>query len=173
MVVDIKTRQSEMILWDCLEKGLEGSLVDIETVGEALFRLYLVALFNIIPAAGLEERAMGFGVKGFFYAQDTPDRFPKGIDAMFNGELWVSREILTQSFLKSRDSERPPARKPNPLTARETEILALISAGAKNEDIAEELFISPNTVKTHIYNIFKKIHVPNRLQAALWAVKNL
>ena len=49
----------------------------------------------------------------------------------------------------------------------------LVSAGAKNEQIAEELHISPNTVKTHIYNIFKKIGVPNRLQAALWAVKNL
>jgi DNA-binding CsgD family transcriptional regulator len=59
------------------------------------------------------------------------------------------------------------------LTPREKEILALVSAGAKNEQIAEALHISPNTVKTHIYNIFKKIDVPNRLQAALWAVKNL
>ena len=59
------------------------------------------------------------------------------------------------------------------LTSREMEILAMISMGAKNEEIAEKLCISPNTVKTHIYNIFKKIGVPNRLQAALWAAKNL
>jgi DNA-binding CsgD family transcriptional regulator len=49
----------------------------------------------------------------------------------------------------------------------------MISVGAKNEEIADKLFISPNTVKTHIYNIFKKIDVPNRLQAALWAAKHL
>ena len=49
----------------------------------------------------------------------------------------------------------------------------MISTGAKNEEIAAELYISPNTVKTHIYNIFKKIDVPNRLQAVLWAAKNL
>jgi len=49
----------------------------------------------------------------------------------------------------------------------------MVAVGAKNEEIADELFISPNTVRTHIYNIFKKINVPNRLQAALWAAKNL
>ena len=62
---------------------------------------------------------------------------------------------------------------PSGLTRRETEILALIAAGHTNEEMAEKLFISPHTVKTHVYNIFQKIAVPNRLQAALWAAKNL
>ena len=59
------------------------------------------------------------------------------------------------------------------LTHREIEILSLLAVGAKNEEIADKLYISTNTVKTHIYNIFKKINVTNRLQAALWAAKNL
>jgi LuxR family transcriptional regulator of csgAB operon len=59
------------------------------------------------------------------------------------------------------------------LTPRKLEILALISTGYTNDEIAEKLLISPHTVKTHLYNIFKKIKVPNRLQAALWAAKNL
>ena len=59
------------------------------------------------------------------------------------------------------------------LTARECEILLLIASGKNNSQIADTLNISRNTVKTHLYNIYNKINVPNRLQAALWAAKHL
>ncbi len=59
------------------------------------------------------------------------------------------------------------------LTQREVEILDLIATGFSNQQIADELFISPHTVKTHLHNIFKKINVKRRLQAALWAAQNL
>jgi len=95
------------------------------------------------------------------------------VSALFNDELWVSREIMTKTILENRDRDIITITDQNTLTPREIEILSFIALGAKNEHIAEELFISPNTVKTHIYNIFKKINVPNRLQAALWAAKNL
>ena len=60
-----------------------------------------------------------------------------------------------------------------PLTQREQEILGKISQGASNKEISQELCISPHTVKTHLHNIFKKINVKGRLQAALWAASNL
>ena len=59
------------------------------------------------------------------------------------------------------------------LTQREMEILSVLASGAKNEEIATRLFISPHTVRTHLYTIYKKIQVNNRLQAVLWASKNL
>ena len=59
------------------------------------------------------------------------------------------------------------------LTKRQAEILALVAVGHSNEEIAQKLYISAHTVKTHLYTIFKKINVPNRMQASLWAAKNL
>jgi ATP/maltotriose-dependent transcriptional regulator MalT len=59
------------------------------------------------------------------------------------------------------------------LTRREREILDLISDGLSNRQIADQLFISLHTVKTHLQNIFCKINVKQRLQAALWAAKYL
>jgi ATP/maltotriose-dependent transcriptional regulator MalT len=104
--------------------------------------------------------------------------FLKGIQSILHGELWVSRELLSECVMGDM--------KPNPTTGmrlnrdtdqvlsrRETEILGMVSIGAKNEEIANELCISPHTVKTHLYNIYKKIHVADRLQAVLWAAKNL
>jgi LuxR family transcriptional regulator of csgAB operon len=58
------------------------------------------------------------------------------------------------------------------LTAREKEILILITAGDLNDEIAERLCISFHTVKNHVYNVFKKIGVSSRFQAALWAMDN-
>ncbi len=58
------------------------------------------------------------------------------------------------------------------LTRREYEVICLISKGYNNKEIGQELFISEKTVKNHVSNIFKKIKVNDRTQAALFAIKN-
>lgn len=173
VVDDMKTTQPILVLLDCLEKELDTYLVEVAASDKKLLRRHYVALYNVAPGLGVEKKALKKGIRGFFYKQDPPDLLLKGVSAMFNEELWVSREIMTKTILENRDKDIITRKDQSTLTPREIEILSFIAAGTKNEHIAEELFISPNTVKTHIYNIFKKINVPNRLQAALWAAKNL
>jgi DNA-binding CsgD family transcriptional regulator len=173
VVDDRETTQSILVLLDCLEKELDTYLVEVAASDKRLLCRHYVALYNLSPGFGVEKKALRKGIRGFFYKQDPPELLVKGVSALFNEELWVSREIMTKAILENRDKDIITIKDQTTLTPREIEILSFIAAGAKNDHIAEELFISPNTVKTHIYNIFKKINVPNRLQAALWAAKNL
>jgi len=170
---DKKITQPILILLDCLEKDLDTCLSVLGSSGKALVDKYFVALFDVSPGMGIEEKALKKGIRGFFYKRELPDRFLKGVHTIFKGELWASRKIMTKSILENRDKDILTRKDPTTLTHREIEILSMVAFGAKNEQIADKLFISPNTVKTHVYNIFKKINVPNRLQAALWAAKNL
>lgn len=163
---------TRLILGDCLDKDLDTCMADLESFGETVLSRDYVVLFNVSPGLKIEENALRRGVKGFFYEQDPLEVFPKGLGAILNGEIWVSREIITK-FIPDDKGLDPSRMEASILTPREIEILSLVAIGAKNEEIAEKLYISSNTVKTHIYNIFKKIDVPNRLQAALWAAKNL
>ncbi len=165
-----KTSQQNLILLDFMGKDLTTLSFTLDSDFKRKLSRAFLALFNVSPGLGIEENAARHGVRGFFYEHDQLDRFLKGVNAIFKGELWLSREIMTK-FVFDQDIFSPMVKKI--LTQREIEILSLVAVGAKNEEIAERLFISPNTVKTHIYNIFKKINVTNRLQAGLWAAKNL
>nr|WP_299018559.1 LuxR C-terminal-related transcriptional regulator [uncultured Photobacterium sp.] len=109
---------------------------------------------------------------GLFFAGDGLDVVAKGMKKVIEGELWLSRQ-LTQKIIELYRNKKSISIQPNArLTAREKEILQLLVMGASNNEIAESLFVSENTVKTHLYNVFKKINVKNRMQAFMWAKNN-
>ena len=168
-----KAGTRRQVLWDCLGENLETLVLEIESYGKRLLASDLVTFFNVKEGTGIEEKAVMLGVRGFFYEHDSMEIFLKGIRAVFDGELWFPRKIMTKCILKNKIQETSPEENRVALTKRENEVLTMVAVGASNEDIADRLCISPHTVKTHVYNIFKKIDVPNRLQAAFWAAKNL
>ena len=96
-----------------------------------------------------------------------------GVRAAAAGESMISprmtKTILDQLRQQDRGDGKPPA---EALSAREREILRLVTEGKDNATIAQELFISPYTVKNHISNILLKLHVSNRIQAAVLAVRD-
>jgi len=171
---DKNTESPRLILLDCLGKNPENILVELESIDKKkMFSHDLVVLFSLSPGLKIEEEAVMRGVRGFFYTRDPLDRFQKGICAVFDGELWLSREIMTKFILENKGRRRFSRTDTTNLTRRENEILGMVATGTKNVEIASVLYISPHTVKTHLYNIYKKIKVSNRLEAAFWATDNM
>ncbi len=160
-----------LILIDSENQSFEEILKSIATNGN--LSECLIALFNLHENSGVEKKALSRKIRGFFYKDDQFEIFLKGIRSMLKGEIWISRQILLKFVFESFNKKQAAIEKKTALTPRELDILALISMGSTNEEIANRMCISTNTVKTHLYNIFKKINVPNRLQAALWAAANL
>ncbi len=129
-----------------------------------------IALFGVDPHAGIEQDAISAGVKGFFYKTDGMALFVKGIRTLVAGELWIPRQVFTRYVFEDFPRTMEPQRDDpwENLTGREREILRMLNTGLKNEEIADRLYISTNTVRTHLHNIFKKIRVGSRLQASVW-----
>jgi DNA-binding NarL/FixJ family response regulator len=131
----------------------------------------VAALFNIDPLQSNARDAIRYGARGVFYTTDEIPEVLKGIQSLLKGEICIPSPILIDLAMNRAHGKRTVEE--NALTIREMEILSLVSTGAKNQQIAAELFISPHTVKTHMYNIFRKIGVDTRLNATLWAAQNL
>jgi LuxR family transcriptional regulator, positive regulator of biofilm formation len=132
------------------------------------------AFCNVDPKVEIEKLALCNNIQGLFYKNDPLHIIPKGISAILNGDLWYSRKTLTKCILENNSNNNAVDHAASiNLTLREKEILILMTAGYSNKGIAGELCISGHTVKTHVYNIYRKLDVDNRFQAALWATKYL
>lgn len=171
------TNCTTAVLYDCFE--LSGSALEDSILAE-LERLppeWSLILFNLDRHVGIEKKALEYGVHGFFYQDDPVETLLKGLAAVFGGELWVSRRKISDVILGNefqfRRMQTGNHIYPHSLTRREVEVLGLLTLGASNDVIAEKLFISPHTVRTHLNHTFRKINVTSRLEASIWASKNL
>ncbi len=116
-------------------------------------------------------KALDIGCDGYVLKNSDSATLKKAIMAVYEGEGFVEPSLTPQinSSLAKRDIK---ADKVKELTKRELEVLKLIANGMFNKEIASTLNISERTVKNHISNIFHKINVSDRTQAAVFAIKN-
>ena len=115
--------------------------------------------------------AVDIGVDGYILKDSELAELKRAISAVIDGENYIQPSLIPalNSQLVNRDIEND---KINLLTNRELEVLAQVANGMFNKEIATNLNISERTVKNHISNIFKKIDVSDRTQAAVFAIKN-
>jgi len=172
-IADLPKDRLPMILWDCLGTKSAALTREFRNDFESLPVQCPVAIFNATAGNGIESEAFKLGILGVIYEDDPPAVIIRGIRNMCRGELWYPRDKLAQCLLEPEEASSGSEKKQQPLlTPRERQILSMVANGAANDEIADHLCISPHTVKTHLYNIYTKIRVPNRTQAALWAAKN-
>ena len=131
----------------------------------------VLAAFNVRDMDHSTKLLGTADLKGFFYRDDRLEMICRGIGCLFDGELWMSRKLMASLIHFYRDNPTPATisgKAPAGLTRRELEITTHLAMGASNQEIADKLFLSEHTVKTHIYNIYRKINVRNRVQALNW-----
>jgi len=119
-------------------------------------------------------QSLKIGAKGYLSMDSSATDLTKAIKAVQRGELWVERKLMSKFFeneAANNSNEKNPRKKTlEGLTVREQEVLRHLAAGLSNKEIAEDLFISEKTVKSHLNSIFKKLSVTRRLQAILYAI---
>jgi len=120
-------------------------------------------------------KAIKDGARGIILKHAASEFLIKGIRKVFEGELWADTstmtrvvESLSQKYRGERDSEKDRKE----LSQREKEVVGLVASGYRNKEIANKLFISEQTVKTHLSNIFQKLELNDRLELALYAMRN-
>jgi DNA-binding NarL/FixJ family response regulator len=108
-------------------------------------------------------RAMRLGARGIVLKQSASDLLVKSIRRVYGGEIWLDNRITAEvikAFAKSSDGE---ARRDKPLLSdRESQIMRLVAQGQRNKEIGQNLFISEQTVKNHVHNIFDKLGVSDQ-----------
>jgi DNA-binding NarL/FixJ family response regulator len=118
-------------------------------------------------------QAIEAGATGYLLKDASGEDIAAGVRAAADGEALISPSIASRLLerLRPGGEEGGGPASGAELTDREVEVLRLLAAGRENADIAQELFISPRTVKNHISSILAKLHVDNRIQAAVYAVR--
>jgi LuxR family transcriptional regulator of csgAB operon len=132
-----------------------------------------IALINDDESVSFEQIVACPGIKGIFCRETSEENFVKGILAIFNGECWLPRKMLFAHWEQTSAHKRLFPAETTLLTRKEIDTLKLLIGGHSNNHIARTLNVSPHTVKTHVYNLFRKLHVGNRVQAVHWALRNI
>jgi len=120
-------------------------------------------------------QAMKLGCSGIVLKQTAPELIVKSIRKVHGGEIWldshttaaVMRQFAAPGEIGGGSGK---SRERSPLSQREREIVQLVAQGYKNKEMAEKMFISEQTVKNHLHNIFDKLGVSDRLELALYAI---
>ena len=173
--------QPDILLLDLKMPGLDG-LTALQKLQNSRHKTKVIVL-TASEDKNQFVQAMKFGTCGIVLKQTATDLLIKSIRKVHSGEIWLDSHTtaaVMRQFSSAMDATplggggRDRDRDRSPLSQREREIVVLVAQGFKNKEMAEKMFISEQTVKNHLHNIFDKLGVSDRLELALYAIhKNI
>ncbi len=171
----VQAKDPDVLLLDLRMPNLDG-LQALQTLQQTNRRTRVIIL-TASEDKNEFVQAMKLGCSGIVLKQTAPDLIVKSIRKVFSGEIWLDSHttaaVMRQFAAPGENGGTNgggKSRERSPLSTREREIVALVAQGYKNKEMAEKMFISEQTVKNHLHNIFDKLGVSDRLELALYAI---
>lgn len=170
--------EPDVLLLDSRLPRMDGLIV-LRTI-QARAPKCKVILFASADSKDDFVEAMKQGCSGILLKENPTHLIEKSITRVHNGEIWldsnttaaVIRHFASPGEFSGSHTNGKSTRERAQLSQREREIIVLIAQGYKNKEIAEKMFITEQTVKNHLHNVFDKLGVSDRLELALYAIHN-
>jgi NarL family two-component system response regulator LiaR len=163
--------QPDVVLMDLVMPNMDGI-----TATQKIHALGLPTKIIALTSFSEDDKvfpAIQAGAASYLLKDVSPDDLVDAIRAVHHGEARLHPDIARKLMEQvSQMRNLPPETPVEELTEREREVIRLVAMGRNNREIAQELFISEKTVKTHISNILGKLNLDHRTQLAIYAIKN-
>jgi DNA-binding NarL/FixJ family response regulator len=168
----VRRLRPDVVLMDIRMPVLDGIEATRQLVAEGVpTRVLVLTTYDLDD---LVYAALRHGAAGFLLKSTSVERLVDGIEVVAQGEALLSPS-LTRRLIEhhvARPAPSPAADVTADLTVREREVFVLVGRGRSNDEIAEELFISRATVKTHVNRSFAKLGITNRVQAVVFSYES-
>ncbi len=168
-ILQARTRQPDVVVIDLMmprKNGLEA----LKEIKQENPHMRILILTSFAEDEKLFQ-ALDAGAQGCLLKDSSPQELIRAIRDVYQGELAL-HPAIARKLIDKRSQTKESSPDKNPLTEREIEVLKLVARGLSNRDIAKMLVVSEQTVRSHVTNILSKLHLTNRTQAVLYALRN-
>ncbi|MET7704803.1 response regulator transcription factor [Micromonospora sp. NPDC005413] len=161
----------DVCLFDIRMPGMDGIEATRALAGPSVPEPLAVVVITTFDLDEYVYAALRAGARGFLLKEAGPDLLSQAVHAAANGDALIAPSVTTR-LLKAFADAGPAAPRKQPieaLTDREEQVLVAVARGRTNKEIADELYITLSTVKSHITSLMTKLGVRNRVEVAMWA----